>query len=234
VALRDRSPVALPSRRGAALLGALAVVLAALVAIVETGALNRLDQFSVDHLMPWLVAGGDSGISAESFYRPFPWDAPAAIKVLDFWTYPGSVLVSLLVVVGAGYVLYRRAGIVAGLTPAAAWVVGDALEVLGKGVLTRPALHQSVDGAHIHILAFDDSFPSGHMLRSTFVAFCVAVVWPRATRWAAGWAALVGPALVLSSAHTITDVVGGALLALVVLTALWPVVAPARLAGAHA
>ncbi len=225
----DRLAVALPTRRGVVLLGALAAVLAALVGIVETGALNGLDQFSVDQLMPWLDASPeDSGITAESFYRPFPLDAPTAVQLLDLWTYPGSVLVSLVVVCVTGLLLYRRAGLLAGLVPAAAWVVGDVLEVLGKGIITRPALYQSSHAGPIHIAAFDDSFPSGHMLRSTIVAFALAVVWPRTTRWAAAWAALVGPALVLSSAHTVTDVTGGALLALVVVTALWPLVARAR------
>ena len=44
------------------------------------------------------------------------------------------------------------------------------------------------------------------------------------------WALLVGPALVFQSAHTITDVVGGALVGLIVVVAVYPLVASARTA----
>src|SRR3954471_12311753 len=135
VVIRDLWPAAVPSRRGAALLGGLVAALAVLAALVETGAANTVDQFSVDHLMPWLVPKDDTGLSPASFYRPFSLDTPTANKLLDLWTYPCSVLISLLVVVVTGSILYRRVGRVAALAPAAAWFMGNVVEVVGKGVL---------------------------------------------------------------------------------------------------
>ena len=67
------------------------------------------------------------------------------------------------------------------------------------------------------------------MTRGVVVAWAVALVWRRATPWLVVWAALVGPALVLSSAHTITDVVGGALVGLLAVVAVHPL-AVARVA----
>ena len=66
----------------------------------------------------------------------------------------------------------------------------------------------------MHVDAFDDSFPSGHMMRGVIVAFAIGLMFTRSWKWAALWAVLVGPALVLQSAHTVTDVVGGALVGL--------------------
>ena len=94
MALLEGLAVPLPSRRGWALIAALAAALAVLTALVATGALNAVDQFSVDHLMPWLVPNNDKGLSPASFYRPFHWDTPTPNKLLDLWTYPCSVLVS--------------------------------------------------------------------------------------------------------------------------------------------
>ena len=52
------------------------------------------------------------------------------------------------------------------------------------------------------------------MMRGVVVAWALALVWRRAAPWLVVWVALVGPALVLQSAHTVTDVVGGALVGL--------------------
>ena len=59
------------------------------------------------------------------------------------------------------------------------------------------------------------------------VAWALALVWRRAGPWLALWAALVGPALVLVSAHTISDIVGGAFVGLIAVVAAHPLaVAP--------
>ena len=52
------------------------------------------------------------------------------------------------------------------------------------------------------------------------------LVWKRATRWAVVWAVLVAPALVLQAAHTITDVVGGALVGVLLLVPVFAIVRP--------
>ncbi len=222
VGLRDRITAAAPPPHRFALLGGLAAGLAVLSALVQAGALSTIDQFSADHLMPWLVPGNSSGVTSESFYRAFPLHSPNAIKVLDLWTYPCSVLVSGLIMIVTGAILWRRYGLPAGLAPAAAWVLANGLEVVGKGVLTKPDVFGTAYGQRVPVVPFDDSFPSGHMTRGVVVAWAVALVWRRATPWLVVWASLVGPALVLSSAHTITDAVGGALVGLLAVVAVHP------------
>jgi membrane-associated phospholipid phosphatase len=217
VALRERVVAAVPSRRSAWLLGALVLAFIGLTALVAAGVFTRVDQFSVDHFMPWLRPSGKSPDTTVGFYRPFPMDVSGWTKALELWTYPCSLLVSGLVVVLAGVVLWRRYGPVVGLLPAAAWIVGNGIEVIGKGTITRPALYGDVHGVPVHIVAYDNSFPSGHMIRGMVVAFSIALVWTRASRWAALWAVLVAPALLLQSAHTLTDVVGGILVGAIVL-----------------
>jgi membrane-associated phospholipid phosphatase len=99
------------------------------------------------------------------------------------------------------------------LLPAAAWVVGNGIEVIGKGTIVRPALYGGA--GRIHIVGFDTSFPSGHMIRGIVVAFAISLIFPRMLRWAAFWAVLVAPALVLQAAHTVSDVIGGILVGLI-------------------
>ena len=62
------------------------------------------------------------------------------------------------------------------------------------------------------------------MLRGVIVAFAIGLVFTRSWKWAAVWAAFVGPLLVLQSAHTITDVIGGALVGLILLVLMLSVV----------
>ncbi len=220
-----------PTRRARALLAGLAAALAVLTVLVAGGVLTRLDQFSLDHLMPWLVPGASGGEDPAGFYRPFTLHSPTAIKVLDTWTYPCSVVISGLVVVWATVVLWRRVGPIAALAPAAAWCIGNAIEEIGKHVIFRPALYADGPGGRMHVASFDDSFPSGHMMRGLLVAGLIVLLWRRAAIWAVLWVLLVGPALVLQSAHTPTDVVGGAIVGLILLVPIFALVLPSR-AGA--
>ena len=217
-----REPVraAAAARREPVALAALVVALAALSALVAAGAPTRLDQFAVDHLMPWLRPSAHAPDLIVGLYRPFALPSPNWTKVLDLWTYPCSVLISGLVVAYAAVRLWRPYGPLVALAPAAAWVVGNGLEVLGKHTITRPALYRQVGPVRVHVAAFDDSFPSGHMMRGLVVAFTVALLWPRATRAVAAWVLLVAVALVVAGDHTPTDVGGGLLVGLVLLTCL--------------
>jgi membrane-associated phospholipid phosphatase len=212
VALRERALAAAPTGRAAVALAGLAAALAVVTALVAAGLLNGLDQYSVDHLMPWLEPNSQGGDGTAGYYRPFSLHTTTLTKVLSLWTYPCSLVISFLIVVWAAVKLWRRGPVVA-LLPAAAWVVGNAIEVIGKRTIVRPGLYGGSD--RIHIVVFDDSFPSGHMIRGIVVAFAIALVYPRATRWVALWALLVAPALVLQSAHTLTDVIGGTLVGLI-------------------
>lgn len=222
--LRERMVAYAPSRSAALVVAGLVAALVVLSVLVAAGSLNGVDQFSVDHLMPWLRprSQGHGGIAG--FYRPFYLDTATWTKLLDLWTYPCSLLISALVVIWAAFALWPRYGLVVALTPAVAWVIGNGVEVVGKGTLTRPPLYGTSFGQKVHIQAFDDSFPSGHTIRGVIVAFAVALLFTRWWKWVLVWCALVGPALVLQSSHTITDVVGGLLIGLILLVLMYSVV----------
>ena len=204
-----------PSRRQWAILAALVVALVILAVLVVAGPLTGADQFSVDHLMPWLDPSEKRHNSSAGYWRPFSLHVSLGNKLLDSLTYPCSLLISGLVVLFAGHMLWRRGYRVAAFLPIAAWVIGNGVEWIGKHTLVRPALYGTAEGVRIHVGSFDDSFPSGHMIRGLLVAYAVVLLWRPAWPWLALWAVLVGPTLVLESAHTLTDVVGGALIGLI-------------------
>ncbi len=203
----------------------LAALFLALAAAVWLGALSGLDQYAVDHWMPGLRPPSSQHTSLlDSLTLPFGPGTSWSARALDLWTYPCSVLVSGLGVGACVRAGIRRGRGQAALAPAAAWVLGNALELAGKHLVRRPALFGHAHKLSFHVAAFDTSFPSGHMLRGAILFATVAAVWPAARRALAGWYLLVGPFLVLSAAHTVSDVVGGLLLGwlLVRLAALPP------------
>jgi membrane-associated phospholipid phosphatase len=228
VGLRERIAAAAPTRNVVLVLAGLGLALVVLTALVWAGSLNRFDQFGVNHFMPWLEPRETHAGATVGLYRPFSPDASTWSKAFALWTYPCSILISTLIVVVAGIVLWRRYGPVVGLLPAAAWIIGNAVEVVGKGMITRPPLYLTTHGAPFHVEPFDDSYPSGHMLRGVIVAFALALIFTRSWKWLALWAVLVGPALVLDAAHTVTDVVGGALIGLILLVLVLCVVRAER------
>jgi membrane-associated phospholipid phosphatase len=210
----------MPGRLVAVVAG-LVVVLALLVALVHTGKLTRIDQFGDDHLMPTLDPGEPARGGHAGLWRPFAPGTNWWSKILALWTYPCSVLISGLVVAALGLVLWRLGRRYAALLPPAAWVVGNGVEVVGKHFISRPALYGLGDGIRLHVTNFDHSFPSGHMIRGVLIAGAVALAWPRPAPWIALWACLVGPVLVVQAAHTPSDVVGGALVGLIVVLLGW-------------
>ncbi len=212
-----------PGRIGTAIVG-LVLTLALLAALVHTGKLTGVDQFGLDHLMPWLDPGQTSSNTSAGLWRPFKWSANWWSKILDLWTYPCSVLISALVMAAFGAFEWRRGRRLAALLPGAAWVAGNGVEVIGKHWITRPALYGVSDGVRLHVGSFDNSFPSGHMMRGILIAAVIALVWRRSSTWVALWALLVGPALVLQSAHTPSDVVGGALVAAILVLLGWALI----------
>jgi membrane-associated phospholipid phosphatase len=135
--------------------------------------------------------------------------ASAIELIADLWLYAASAPLSALIVGGAAFVLRRRRAHRAAVLWSTAWLAGLGVEVLTKELLVRPAL--LADG--IHVVAFDQSLPSGHALRSVLVAASVGYTWPRLRYPVAAWAASVAPLLVVVGAHTPTDVVAGLLLA---------------------
>jgi membrane-associated phospholipid phosphatase len=88
-------------------------------------------------------------------------------------------------------------------------VLANAAELVGKSVIERPVLHLG----RVPLHTFDTSFPSGHALRACLAAALVVAVARRAAWPVLLWVAVALPALVVTAAHTPSDVVGGVLLA---------------------
>ena len=218
MALHERlGSVAPLSHRDRKLTAGLAAALAVVTIAVLLGAFTRLDQFALDHFMPWLSPRSRPPGDYAGFWRPFEPHIPGADKLLGALTYPCSVLVSGLVVAIAAIVLWRRLGPFAALAPAGAWFVGNAIEVLLKHTIRPPAVYGSVGAERVHVVAFETSFASGHMMRGLIVAYTLTLLWREASPWVWIWAALVGPALVVTSSHPPSDVLGGLLVGLLLI-----------------
>jgi hypothetical protein len=175
-----------------------ACAFAALAVLVAVGAFTRVDQWTVDHLMPGgsfhhAQGGLLNGLVPLLHSR---WGSPFAVAA-NVVTLPASFLLALAI----AFACSRAFGI--------ALLAAVAVEVLCKELLVRPALH---DGS-FHIASFDSSFPSGHALRTVIVAAAIASTRPRAGRLAAAWAIASIALLLLAGWHTPTDLAGGVLLA---------------------
>ena len=95
-------------------------------------------------------------------------------------------------------------------------VMTMALTVITKIAVGRPDPHGLVGST-------GGSYPSGHMITlMVSLGLVVLVAWPRARRWVwlvpALGGGLMGVCLLLQAAHWFTDIVGGILLAVVVLS----------------
>jgi membrane-associated phospholipid phosphatase len=206
--------------RGQSLLAIQLVLVAAFAVLswlVVAGACTRLDQYGIDHWMAH-VGTGPTHNSLWLAFRPYPGGGNASQLAFNIWTFPASVLVSGAVLAVCCVVLDRRGQRRAAGAWVVAWLVANGVEVAGKWLLRRPDLSASVNGVRLRITGFETSFPSGHTARALVVAFLLAAIWPRVA-WAAGlWAAGACVLLVVSGDHTPSDVIGGALAALLVVT----------------
>jgi membrane-associated phospholipid phosphatase len=202
---------------------ALLVTAAALVActvLVLTGALTGIDDWAIDHVMPALDPHSHVGIvSSTGLWRPFPLDAPWWDKLLDAYLYPGSFLASAAIALCTCALLARRGRAFPALLWLAAWLGANAAELVGKVGIERPAVRWSNGPQPIHVVSFDHSFPSGHSARAVVLAAILAYAFPRVRFAAAAWVVLVPAVLVVAGDHTVSDVVGGTLLGLLLVLA---------------
>jgi membrane-associated phospholipid phosphatase len=191
--------------------------LAVLTILVVTGALTGIDNWAIDHVMPALDPHSHGGVvKSTGLWRPFPLDAAWWEKLLDAYLYPASFLVSALLVAALCTLLARRGALVPAIVWLGAWLGANAAELVGKLGLERPDVHWSNGVRPVHVASFDHSYPSGHSARAVVLAALVAYVFPRARYAAAAWVVLVPAALVVTGGHTISDVVGGTLLGLLI------------------
>lgn len=193
-----------PRRPRLAIAGGLSTALVATLA--ATGALRRVDQYAVGHLMPWLEVRHHAFVTFGALTVPSI-DPPVGHIALQLWTYPAAVLPSLLIVLVAG----RRLAQADALAWCALWCAGNAIELAGKLTLRKPDLYHHSE----HVSTFDTSLPSGHTIRAFILAGAVATAW-RSGRLAFVWAVTVPFALVVSGAHTPSDVVTGTFVAMTV------------------
>jgi membrane-associated phospholipid phosphatase len=194
---------------------ALAAGYATLAVIVAAGALNWLDQWSVEHLMPEFsdTRRGPTLLESAVPLLHASWDTWLQ-AVANVVTVPAQALVASTLFAVCCLMLWRRGRTRTAVAWAAVWIAGNAVEVVCKATLSRPQLH--VDGAAI--VAFQSSYPSGHALRAVLLAAVAATVWPVARTWVGLWAAATLVLLELGAFHVPSDIVGGVLLALLLIT----------------
>jgi len=188
----------------------LAAAFAALAVLVAAGTLTGLDQWAVDHLMPGASSSSLPQTTVESIVPLLGahWQPPLH-AFAEIWTLPASALPAFAIAGVGCLVLLRRGRRRAAVVWALAWVAGLAVELLCKAALTRPALYAN----GVHLVGFDNAFPSGHTIRAVLVAATIAVAWPAARIWVAAWAGIAVVLTELAGFHTPTDILGGLLVA---------------------
>jgi membrane-associated phospholipid phosphatase len=201
------------SRASAVVAAPAAAAFAALAALVAHGDLTSIDQWAIDHAMPGADFRGTSTVA--SALVPL-WDVHwhgVAHVAAELVTLPASFTPATAIVAAACLRLRGRAGVAF----AAAYALGNAVEVLVKGTLTRPTLH-----AHgVHLAGFDSSYPSGHTIRTVLVALTVTYAWPRARRWAVLWAVSSIAMIELGGQHVPSDIAGGLLVVAALAATTW-------------
>lgn len=212
------------------LLLGLAAAYAALAGLVASGAFTWLDRASLAIMQPLDPAHRPTRDLVD--FVPFhDTDVHSARGlVTDVVTLAGSPLLSVALVGALLLVLLHRRGLRPALAAGLAYVAVNLVELLCKHVLTRPELF--LQGAHV--VAFDDSWPSGHALRTAFAAVLLAQLHPRLAPLAAVWTLAAATMLVVGGWHTPTDVVGGVLLGGGGMLCAWQVSAGRRICKSSA
>ena len=207
---------------------AASVSFVALAGLVGIGQLSGLDQWSVDHLVPGLVATSANTTLLHSLFPLFDPSKEHGHVVVSALTYGivliASVLPAALLVLLAAIHLSRNNKTHLALGLGCAFVIINVVEAGSKRLITRSDLH-SHSGATTHVVPFDTSFPSGHEMRATLLIICLIAVKPRLWLLGVAWLAAVSAMLVVGGWHTLSDVVGGLLVAVAAGAALFAVLA---------
>jgi membrane-associated phospholipid phosphatase len=172
----------------------LAGTLIVVATLVHLGATDPVDRFGLQH------------VRAESFDSPLSWVSKP--------TSPVAFTAALAAVCAALIRRGRASEAVVWISVAAAAAV---IEVLGK--LLVDTRFNDPDPVY-DLFTLQNAFPSGHAMRSVLLAGLVATVLPRTRRFAAAWAAVACLAIVAGGIHVATEVVGGALVAVMLLAAV--------------
>jgi len=199
-------------RRDAGLLAVVSVAVlafAAVAAIVATGGLDGVDTYAARHLMPGLRPRSTASSLLEDVlpYHGGGFTVGDAIRI------PAGLFASVLLVGGMAAYLWRQsrrraAGIWLGL-----FLVASAIEVVCKRVVTRPSIDVPAHGVFVHVVGFDSSYPSGHLLRAAVLVMIAAWFWPASRLAGAAWLVGVAVTLELDGRHTPSDLLGALLLA---------------------
>lgn len=204
----------LPVAAAAALAGAFVLLAAA----VAAGWLTPLDQWAVDHTMPWHgESGGPHFATLNTAFPAFHWhfqDPHVAGRLIAYLvTWPASMAPAVILAALGLLLLWQRGRRREALAWGFAFAAGNGIEILCKAVMTRPALYFHSDGFANHINSYDASFPSGHTLRAVLVAFISAAIARRLLPLLLLWAAGVAALLDLGTHHVPTDIAGSVLVA---------------------
>jgi membrane-associated phospholipid phosphatase len=185
-----------------------------LAILVDLGSLSRVDQWSVDHLMPGLAGTTTNTSLLDSLFPIFDPGKEHGHVLISALTYAivwiASAIPAFLLVGLAILYLHRRSQDTQAIGLGVAFVIANAIEVIGKSTITRPALHTQT---LIHVVPFDTSFPSGHEIRAVLLVACLAACVPKLRRVGLTWLVAVSVMLVVGGWHTPSDVAGGLLVA---------------------
>jgi len=171
----------------------LSAAFAALAVAVAAGALTGVDQWGADHLMPGAHFGARQ-----------PSKLWALVPLAGTHWHSGWSVAASVVAVPASFFVALALCWWRSRALAVVLIAGTVVETLCKHVLTRPGIHHGI----ADVRAFDDSFPSGHALRTVIVA--AAFASPLAAAWAVATVVLIQ----LAGWHTPSDLLGGIVLGL--------------------
>ena len=183
---------------------------------VETGWWTAFDQWGVD----WLAASVTGHRQSRSdwssvlpIFRPDQHHAHLAVAAVTYVVaVPASLALAGLLTGLSLLVLYRvRRLRLQAVMLGAAFVLVNLAELAGKALITRQPL--TVHEPSIPLHTFDNTFPSGHAMRAVVRAVAASAVVPRLRPILFAWVVAVAVSLVVGGAHTLTDTLGGLLLA---------------------